>query len=66
MINPANLAADNGEILQRFRYECSDGANIIHLSGSEAIYDSMLYMDADGDFLDDTGGGHHRESHERL
>ena len=57
MINPANLAADNGEILLHVPMASApDGANIIHhyWSGDLAIYDSMLYMDADGDFLDDT------------
>ena len=57
VINTATLAPSNGEILLKVPMSnLPSAANIIchRYTNAIAIYDSMLFMDSDGDGLDDT------------
>ena len=57
VINTATLAPSNGEILLKVPMSnLPSAANIIchRYTNAIAIYDSMLFMDSNGDFLDDT------------
>ena len=57
LINPSALATNGGEITATVPMAAAPSASsIVHhrFTGAVVLCDSMLYMDADGDFLDDT------------